>query len=222
MSAFLYYSQGRRQLLKDQNPDLKNTEVSRLLGEHWRNAREEERRPFVEKEKIEREKYKVAIAEWRKDYEKKKEAQKKQQAAQMEQQARWPMPAYPPPDGVDQPVQHSAMAYQHPPPYGMPPPAHYGHNYPHPTPPHYYGPGPPRGYPYQGPYNFPTNGKQPVILGPNGMPHYTNAPPQAAGYQPPLAAPPPDYDDPQEPLPAGGPQSFDYVADQITEPQIAR
>ena len=39
----------------------------------WRNATEEERRPHIEKEKSEREKYKVAIADWRKDHEAKME-----------------------------------------------------------------------------------------------------------------------------------------------------
>ena len=46
----------------------------------WRNATEEERRPHIEKEKSEREKYKVAIADWRKDHEAKMEEQRKQQA----------------------------------------------------------------------------------------------------------------------------------------------
>ena len=73
MSAFLYFSQGRRKQIKDENPEMKNTEVSRLLGEMWRNASEDERRPHIEKEKEERGKYKIAIADWRKEYEKKKE-----------------------------------------------------------------------------------------------------------------------------------------------------
>lgn len=82
MSAFLYFSQGRRRQIKEENPHMKNTEVSRLLGEMWRGASEEERRPHVEKEKHEREKYKIAIANWRKDFDAKKEEQRKQQAQQ--------------------------------------------------------------------------------------------------------------------------------------------
>ena len=83
MSAFLYFSQGKRSVLKQQNPNMKNTEVSRLLGEMWRNASEEEKRPHVEKEKAEREKYKVAIAEWRKDFEAKQEKKRQLEAEQM-------------------------------------------------------------------------------------------------------------------------------------------
>lgn len=83
MSAFLFYSIGKRQQIKEENPQMKNTEISRVLGEMWRSLSEEERRPFVEKEKTEREKYKVAIAEWRKTSRAKQEAQRK---AAMEQQ----------------------------------------------------------------------------------------------------------------------------------------
>ncbi|EEC51899.1 predicted protein, partial [Phaeodactylum tricornutum CCAP 1055/1] len=57
MSAFLYFSLGRRSDLKKKHPEIKNTEVSRLLGEMWRSASEEQRKPHVDKEKAEREKY---------------------------------------------------------------------------------------------------------------------------------------------------------------------
>lgn len=66
MSAFLFYSLKKRHQIKKENPDMKNTDVSRVLGEMWRSLNDEERQPFVDKEKEERDKYKVAIAEWRK------------------------------------------------------------------------------------------------------------------------------------------------------------
>ena len=88
MSAFLFYSIGKRQQIKEKNPEMKNTEISRVLGEMWRALSEEGRRPFVEKEKSEREKYKIAIAEWRKkDKAKQEEAERK---AQTEQVASYP------------------------------------------------------------------------------------------------------------------------------------
>lgn len=65
MSAFLYFSQGKRTEIKTERPEMKNTEVSRVLGEMWRNLSEAERAPYVERERKEREVYKVAIAEWR-------------------------------------------------------------------------------------------------------------------------------------------------------------
>mmetsp|Transcript_42533 Transcript_42533/g.102862 ORF Transcript_42533/g.102862 Transcript_42533/m.102862 type:complete len:104 (+) Transcript_42533:31-342(+) len=54
MSAFLKYSQTRRAKVKQDNPDMSNTDVSRLLGEMWRNASPRERSPYVEQEERER------------------------------------------------------------------------------------------------------------------------------------------------------------------------
>lgn len=67
MSAFLKYSQSRRAHVKKENPDMSNTDVSRLLGELWRNASPKERAPFIEVEEKERALYKAAIAKWRAD-----------------------------------------------------------------------------------------------------------------------------------------------------------
>jgi len=67
MSAFLKYSKTRRREVKDENPDMSNTDISRLLGEMWRNASPEERRPYREQEEKERAVYKAEIAKWRAD-----------------------------------------------------------------------------------------------------------------------------------------------------------
>ena len=67
MSAFLKYSQTRRATVKHDNPDMSNTDVSRLLGEMWRNASPKERAPYVEQEKRERAVYKDEIQKWRDD-----------------------------------------------------------------------------------------------------------------------------------------------------------
>ncbi len=143
MSAFLYFSQGRRQQIKDKNPEMKNTEVSRLLGEQWRNASEEERRPYVDKEKGEREKYKVSIADWRKDYEKKKEEQRYLEASRLSHVFA-NQPPYPGHDSTDHNPHFACMPYGQGQPYSMHPPSsqhHYGHHYPPPPPPpqHFYG-----------------------------------------------------------------------------------
>lgn len=169
MSAFLYFSQDKRRQIKEENPTIRNTEVSRILGELWRNASEEEKRPHVEKEKEEREKYKVAIADWRKDYEKKMEEQRKLQAEQAEYMSNMYQ------NGEQNRESESSQPY---PPYGDPhgynPYMHPGYSYPSPYPPPAY---PPQ---YsncsQGQYGY-ANGKHVAVLGPNGMPHY---PPQAA------------------------------------------
>jgi hypothetical protein len=65
MSAFLKYSQTRRAKVKKDNPDMGNTDVSRLLGEMWRNASPKERAPYVEQEEQERAIYKENIKKWK-------------------------------------------------------------------------------------------------------------------------------------------------------------
>lgn len=39
MSAFLMYAQQQRKVLQAENPDMPNSDISRLLGETWRNMR---------------------------------------------------------------------------------------------------------------------------------------------------------------------------------------
>jgi len=194
MSAFLYFSQGRRKTIKDQNPEIKNTQVSRLLGEMWRNASEEDRKPYVDKEKKEREKYKVAIADWRKEFEAKKEEQRQQQEAQ--QSMGWSQAGSYAQEGVD--MGNSQIQYsQHHPSYMTPTgyapyPGAYGYGSP---------------YPPQPMYQFPTNGKQPVILGPNGMPHYHQ--PNQSQYAPQAQAPIAALDDGQSSAPEA--TNYDFI-----------
>ena len=97
---------------------MKNTEISRILGDMWKNATDEEKRPYVEKEKAEREEYKVAMASWRKDFEAKQEAERIAQ-----HQAYNAPPIEPPrnhfygdPYSYPPPVTHPHM--HHPYPYG--------------------------------------------------------------------------------------------------------
>lgn len=56
---------------------MKNTEVSRVLGNMWKSASEEERRPHIEREARERAQYKKDIAEWRGKREEEMKAQRK-------------------------------------------------------------------------------------------------------------------------------------------------
>ena len=67
MSAFLKFSKTRRKTVKEENPDVSNTDVSRLLGEIWRNASDAEKAPYVEAEIIERNKYKEVMKKWREE-----------------------------------------------------------------------------------------------------------------------------------------------------------
>lgn len=65
MSAFLKYSKTRRAQVKKENPDMSNTDVSRLLGEMWRNASPGELAPYKKQEEQERAIYKETIKQWK-------------------------------------------------------------------------------------------------------------------------------------------------------------
>lgn len=70
-SAFLLYSVKKRKHIKVRFPHLKNTDISRMLGEEWRKAPDTEKIPYIRQEEGEREQYKLNMAAWKK----KKEAE---------------------------------------------------------------------------------------------------------------------------------------------------
>jgi hypothetical protein len=63
-SAFLFYSQVMRPRIKSENPEMKNTEISKQLGEAWAKATDVQKAPYVEKEKEDRARYKREMEEW--------------------------------------------------------------------------------------------------------------------------------------------------------------
>lgn len=67
MSAFLKFSKIQRPIVKKDNPDMGNTDVSRLLGELWRNLSPREKAPYREQELRERNIYKENIKKFRDD-----------------------------------------------------------------------------------------------------------------------------------------------------------
>jgi len=56
-SAFLNYSRTRRAILIRDYPDLKNTVISKLLGQEWKEAPPEVQQPHIDQEAMEREDY---------------------------------------------------------------------------------------------------------------------------------------------------------------------
>jgi len=193
MSAFLYFSQEKRRIIKDKNPGMRNTEVSRVLGEMWRNAPEEERNPHIEREARERKKYKVAIAQWREEHDAKIEAQKK---AAEEQRLAAAQQMYAPVENVVS-YQHN-MAYADPnmgqsagvqnmSPYNYSP-APYGYStqqpYVHPQQGQQGGYSTSMMYPpyYQGHQGTQPSNQQMMVLGPNGAPQQQQMPQQYSNY----------------------------------------
>jgi len=61
------YAQQKRRQLQRENPDVPNSDISRLLGELWRGTGAAEKRPFLEREEAERRMYKAKMEKWKND-----------------------------------------------------------------------------------------------------------------------------------------------------------
>lgn len=59
------YAQHKRKPLQRENPDMPNADISRLLGEIWRGTSMVEKRPFLEREEVERRIYKAKVEKWK-------------------------------------------------------------------------------------------------------------------------------------------------------------
>lgn len=66
MSAFLAYSNSRRAMVKKQNPQLGNAELSKQLSTMWKEAPDDIRQKYKDQEFSKRQAYKSAMAEWKK------------------------------------------------------------------------------------------------------------------------------------------------------------
>ncbi|KAJ8605168.1 hypothetical protein CTAYLR_000364 [Chrysophaeum taylorii] len=64
-SAFLLFANEKRKALKDANPTLHNTEISRMLGAIWKAADDATKAPYVEAEAEARRQYGKAMEEYR-------------------------------------------------------------------------------------------------------------------------------------------------------------
>ena len=65
ISSFLSFSQLMRPEIRAQYPNLKNTDVSSVLAQRWHEASEEEKKPHIERELRDREKYHEDMAAWK-------------------------------------------------------------------------------------------------------------------------------------------------------------
>jgi hypothetical protein len=67
LTPFLLYCNEYRQLIKKENPDMKITEIQKLLGEMWKVVEDQEKKIYKDKWEIENEKWKVLMAKFKED-----------------------------------------------------------------------------------------------------------------------------------------------------------
>jgi hypothetical protein len=77
MSAFLAFSHDKRSEEKQKNPDFNNIQISRHLAQLWKEAKEEDKKKYIDQEYTLRQKYLVNIASWRQENEKEMAEQRK-------------------------------------------------------------------------------------------------------------------------------------------------
>ena len=65
--AYFSFSNERRQFVKRDNPAASNGEISKILSKMWKEADEETRAEYVEKEKLERDEYNILVEKWKKE-----------------------------------------------------------------------------------------------------------------------------------------------------------
>jgi hypothetical protein len=76
MSAFLAFSHTKRSEVRQSNPKVSNTEICRILSQHWKDAPFEVKKLHVDQEFELRQEYKAAIAVWREEAERQKKRER--------------------------------------------------------------------------------------------------------------------------------------------------
>lgn len=66
LSAFMLFSQEKRNQIKTDNPEATFGQIGKLLGESWKSASESEKAPFLAKAEKEKEKYAEAMKNYKK------------------------------------------------------------------------------------------------------------------------------------------------------------
>lgn len=66
-SAFMQFVRSVKARVRQQHPEMSNSEIMKMLTEQWRSASKEDKLPFLEKEREERAIYKTAMEQWQKE-----------------------------------------------------------------------------------------------------------------------------------------------------------
>ncbi|KAF7731699.1 Non-histone chromosomal protein 6 [Apophysomyces ossiformis] len=57
LSAYMFFSQEKRQEVKDENPEATFGQIGKILGEKWKGMTDEQKKPYVEKAEADKKRY---------------------------------------------------------------------------------------------------------------------------------------------------------------------
>jgi hypothetical protein len=75
LGAYMFFCKDQRDQVKKEHPDWGVAEIGKHLGAEWKNLTDEEKQPYVDQAKEDKERYKKAMEE----YNAKKEAEKEEE-----------------------------------------------------------------------------------------------------------------------------------------------
>lgn len=69
LNSYFRFAQDKRSEVKEQNPDMKPTDITKAIKSLWDELSDEDKKPYTDKANEEMEIYKAATAEWKKSLE---------------------------------------------------------------------------------------------------------------------------------------------------------
>jgi hypothetical protein len=68
-TAYLIFSNDNRDSIKEKNPNMKVTDIAKVLGGMWREMGDDEKQPYVDRAEQEKERYHRELKEWEHEHE---------------------------------------------------------------------------------------------------------------------------------------------------------
>jgi len=68
LSGFMFFSKEQRPILKGENPDIKFSEMGKLLGDKWKNLTDDEKNKYNDMNKVDKERYADEFEKWKDEH----------------------------------------------------------------------------------------------------------------------------------------------------------
>ncbi|KAG4305832.1 hypothetical protein PORY_000742 [Pneumocystis oryctolagi] len=68
LSAYMFFAQENRELVKTENPNATFGQIGKLLGERWKNMSPKDKQPYENRAKKDKERFETEKSQWRNDH----------------------------------------------------------------------------------------------------------------------------------------------------------